>query len=118
MEAHPFHNLPRIQEVECTGTTLDADATVSSMILYDSRDHIIASVNTLTGECTTGGAFSSCVLHNRDTRKTRLRTLVMDLEHGQSRTYGCEVTSFRSGERARISTWSLTVRAGSKYEHA
>ena len=111
MESRPFHNLPRIQQVECSGTSLDADTTVSSMILYDSSETIIASVNTLTGECMTQASFSSCLLHKADTRRTRLRTLAMDLEEGESRTYGCEVTSLRSGERAKIITWSLTVRA-------
>ena len=128
LEARPFQGLPRVQEVECSGRPLEPGSSVSSMVLYDQRDQggerILASVNTLTGECTTGGAFSACLLHGGpagagglgrggagDSRLTRLRTLVLDLAPGDSRKYGCEVTSLRSGERSRISTWSLTVRA-------
>lgn len=105
-----------MQEVECSGEQLDSDTTVSSITLLDSTGNISASVNVQTGECLSSTSFSQCTLDRFDSRKTRLRMLAMDLKEGVTRDYFCEVTSLRSGQRAKILTWSLKVYGFSKWE--
>ncbi|KAL8563664.1 hypothetical protein ACOMHN_035398 [Nucella lapillus] len=67
-----FQGLGTIQELTCSGLALDADTTLSSMILFTADDdHILASANIVNKECTTTTVFTSCLLHDSDTRRTR-----------------------------------------------
>ena len=115
MYVKPFQGIPNIQELSCSGHALDADTTLSSMILFTADDDkILATANIVSKECSTTGVFTSCVLHETDTRQTQLRTLVMDLARDQTRRYGCEISSVRSGERAKTRSWFFEVTGGSK----
>ena len=103
-----FEGIPSIQEISCSGETLESDVTVFAMVMLEDSKQL-AQVNVMARECTTSGAFSSCVLHESNSRKTTLKTLVMDLGVTETRTYFCEVTFLRSGERSKSSTWKLEV---------
>ena len=88
-----------------------------SMVLYTiPQDKVLASVYTLKGECSTSdGNFASCVIDAADSKKTTIKALLTDLLEGEMRVYGCNVTSFRSGGRVKIITWSLVLRISGKH---
>lgn len=67
-----------------------------------------------TSECLTSDVFSSCLMNDQDSRQAKLRFLLTDLAPGQSRAYGCNVTSVHHGRQARINTWVLIVEISSK----
>lgn len=80
------------------------------MLLFTHRDdRILATVNIVTNECTTSAILSACVIFKQDTRKTKLKTLIMDLAPNHTRKYGCEISSVKSGDRARTDTWQYEV---------
>lgn len=111
-----FQESPGIQELVCSGEVLNADATVVSMVLFtEFDDDIIATVNIVKEECTTSNVFSSCVISNPETRRSKLRTLIMDLFDDDSRKYGCEISSIKSGERSKSDKWILEVTGYSKF---
>ncbi|XP_076457558.1 uncharacterized protein LOC143291542 [Babylonia areolata] len=131
MAVAPFQGIPNILEVSCSGEALEADSEVFVMALLQRRTKKmmtptssitttnknnnsstrIALVNVMSGECSTSGSFSSCRLFKGDSRRTLLRTLVMGLEPGETRTYSCQVTFLRSGDSSpRSSEWRLDVR--------
>lgn len=100
----------------CAGDNFKADDKLLSMTLFTmSDDKVVASVNLADKSCMTSGAFSSCTVDDRDLSKTRLRTLVPDLQEGETRPYGCNVTVFVAGGRINIKSWSVSVRRLSKY---
>lgn len=99
-----------IHEVVCSGETLDAGWDVLSMVLYECQGHkVLATVNLRSQECSTGDSFSSCFIDNRDTRNTRISSLITDLAGGESKEYGCNITSFKSGTRAYFLSWKTTI---------
>nr|KAG5701996.1 hypothetical protein BaRGS_015731 [Batillaria attramentaria] len=120
-----FRGLHNIQEVECSGEFLDPGTSVLSMSLYLVRnDTVLASVNVATGACLTAGYFSSCTIDAADSRgsfsscrideansrRTRLAALVVDLEYGEERVYGCNVSVVESGTRMVSFSWRVTVK--------
>ena len=111
MTVQDFRGFPSLQEVECFGGSLRAEVKVLSLKIFRSLDgSILAYANPLTNECITYLEFSSCVIDASDTRNTRVRILVSDLEQGQSRRYGCEIISFKSGQGTNTSVSYIVVR--------
>lgn len=117
MLSRDFLGIPSIQEVECWGGYLEAEVKVFSLTLFKMSDSTMLShVNPFTGECITSIEFSSCHVDSGNTRNSRLRILVTDLDEEDSKHYGCNVTSFKSvGETPRTVTWSLTVKRSSEF---
>ncbi|PVD27102.1 hypothetical protein C0Q70_12253 [Pomacea canaliculata] len=113
---HDYRNISSIHEVECWGGVLGDEVRVFSLVLFRSLDHsVLAYVNPLANECFTYGEFASCSIVSGDTRKSKLRTLVADLEEGEGREYGCNVTSFKSvAHLPTVVTWSVMVRRSMK----
>lgn len=109
---HDYRNISSIQEVECWGGVLGDEVRVFSLVLFRTLDlSVLAYVNPLANECFTYGEFASCSIVSGDTRKSRLRTLAADLEEGEGREYGCNVTSFKSvAHLPTVVTWSVMVR--------
>ena len=115
MKVQTFRGFPSLQEVECWAGHLEAEVKLLSLKLYNvADDTLLAYLNTLTNECMTFLEYSSCDIDTSDTRQSRLRVLVADLKEGESRTYGCKTSSFRSTEEAKTSTWSIVVRRNSE----
>lgn len=116
MVSRDFRGIPSIQEVECWGGYLEADAKVFSLTLFKISDNrILSNVNHLTNQCVTYGDFSSCTIDSGNTRNSRIRILVTDMAEEEARKYGCNVTSFKLvGEIPRAVTWSITVTRPSK----
>nr|KAG5702000.1 hypothetical protein BaRGS_015735 [Batillaria attramentaria] len=115
MSTRTFRGLPHILELQCTGQPLDSDTDLFSMTLYTlGNTSVVASVNLKTGECLTSSTFSSCVINERDSRKTQLKTLVIGLKQEERRGYGCNLTSLKSGAFGNIISWSFVVSGKGK----
>lgn len=111
-----FRGFPSIQEVECWGGTLEADVKLLSLKLFEAAsDSVVAYVNPLTSECLTFREFSSCLIDAIDTRKTKLRVLVSDLEEGHSREYGCVATRLKALDTHKV-TWKIAVQRRSMFD--
>lgn len=110
----PFMTSHTILEVECSGEGLPADTDLTSIALYSADDdvdhHVIASVNLVHDRCLCASGFAACHLDRGDSRRTRLRVLVQDLARGDSRVYGCDVSTFKPGERPQFVSWKLRVQ--------
>lgn len=114
-----FRNISSIQEMECSGDTLRPEISLLSLKTFRVADGTVtAYLNTLKHECITLTEYSSCVIDSGNTRRSRLRFLVHDLQEGESREYGCTANSFRSLEDTRTWTWTVTVRRNSEYDAA
>lgn len=110
-----FKGLHHVQELECSGEDLDSDTNVLLMTLFSfPSDKTIASANLGGDQCSTSAMFSSCVLDRANSRRTRIRTLLLDFRDGDVLKFGCNVTTARSGGRAYFISWSLTVKITSK----
>ena len=115
MTVRLFKGFPSLQEVECTTENLKAEVKVFSLKMFTGpQDSVLAHANPVTRECLTFRDFSSCKFDLSDTRKSRLKVLVSDLEEGESRRYGCTAASFGSLGETNSSHWSITVWRESK----
>ena len=116
MTARIFKGFPSLQEVECTAGSLKAEVNVFSLKLFTVPDNgLLAHANPVKDECVTFGEFSSCLIDTSNTRNSRLRVLVSDLEEGEDREYGCTVSTFGPLGEYDAATWSITVRRNSEY---
>ena len=116
MAVRNFKGFPSLQEVECWGRKVEPEAKLLSLRMYTTSDgSVLAYVNILTLECLTFSEFSSCVLNSTDSHQSRLRVLVSDLEAGQSRDYGCEVSTLKSLEGAKTTLWTISVTRERKW---
>ncbi|KAK7490325.1 hypothetical protein BaRGS_00018486, partial [Batillaria attramentaria] len=105
-----FQGFPDITQVECSGETLPADHDLFSIALYQVSDNrVLAFVNLRKRECSTSHSYVACHIDDADSRKSKLRALVADLNEGESRAYGCNLTSLGSGGQAKLISWSLVV---------
>ena len=75
----------------------------------------MAYVNLKDSECSTSSVYSACVIDTKDSRKTRLITLLLDWQHEEEvKEFGCDVTGFISGLEVYAVTWKLKVKRISK----
>ena len=117
MRVRSFHNLPKVQEVECSGSVLDPGVNILSMALYSSADNqVLASANLKDNECSTSTMFASCHISNRNARHTAVRVLVLGLGTNEWRKFTCEVNSLKSDGRSQIIVWSLRIQGSRKSE--
>ncbi|KAK7490292.1 hypothetical protein BaRGS_00018453 [Batillaria attramentaria] len=112
MDVRQFQGVPNILEVTCSGDFLEPQAEVIMMSLY-TADEELASVNAHR-ECFTHTGFSSCLIDRRHSKKTKLRTLVMDLPAGGAREYGCSMTVVKSGRDVEVISRTVLARRESK----
>ena len=115
MAVRQFKNIPSLLEVECSGGTLQPETSLLSLKTYSLPDHTATGyLNTLKEECLTLQEYSSCVLDPVDTRRSRVRFLVADLQEGEGRRYGCDAISFKSLGDTTTWTWTVDVRRNSE----
>jgi hypothetical protein len=74
---------------------------------------ILAVANLKQGSCTTSKAFVSCRLDRGDARRSSVRALLSDLDEGEMREYGCNLTSLDTMGQTRVVTWSVVVSRSS-----
>lgn len=116
MTAQQFRELSSIQEVECSGLSLDSDADLLSMTFFTSKDkRVLGYVNFGKRECSTSEVFVLCEMDNKDSRRTRLKALVSDLEAGETREFGCNVTSLKTGGWTKTFSWTVSVNSSREY---
>lgn len=118
LSSESFQGEPSILELQCTGDRLPANTDVLSMVLYEPRHHsnkIIAYVNVGKRECSTSESFVSCETDISGSRSVKLKTLILDLNEGLSRSYGCNVSVLETGGNLQIISWSAVVHRVSKY---
>ncbi|XP_076457322.1 uncharacterized protein LOC143291366 [Babylonia areolata] len=111
LQTSVFEQHPLIQQVTCSGDTLDSSAALLTMTLYSPsnvRSNVIATISVVKTKCTTSATFSSCHLDLRDSRASRLRTLVTGLKIGERRSFGCTV-GYEIGGWPKTVTWSVTL---------
>ena len=105
-----FLGFPSLKEVECSGGSIKAEVDLLSLTLYKTTDNtILAILNTYKSTCKTFSEFSSCDLIVGDSKKSVVRTLVADLEEGETTTLGCNVTTFLEIGHAPKYSWSIPV---------
>ena len=110
-----FQGFQDIQEVACTGAALPSDHNLLSMSLYRTdTEQVYAYANMASRECSTSENFVACDLDKANGKSSVLKALVVDLAEGQSRVYGCNLTSLMSGGRVASTSWSLVVTRPSK----
>lgn len=116
MTVQIFKSFPSILEVECWGGYLAAEVKLISLRLFRVSDHSLnAFVNPLTSECKTYEEFSSCVIDPVDSRRSKVRVLVADLDEEERREYGCTATSFGPLGDTHTEKWFLNISRPSKY---
>lgn len=115
MKVRYFKGFQTLQEIECSAEYLKTEVKILSIKMFTVPGNIVlAHANPMTNECLTFKEFSSCNIDTGDTRKSRLRVLVSDLDEGESRRYGCKATSFGSLGDTDTSTWHVTVNRKSE----
>ena len=115
MTSRDFRGISSIQEVECSGGSLNSDVKLISLQLFELPDStVLASLNVYTNNCMTFSDYSSCTVHPADTHKSKLRILVHDLEEGESREYGCTANTVNPLGNVIFRNWKLLVRRHSK----
>ena len=115
MTSREFRGIASIQEVECSGASLNSDVKVISLQLFQLPDStVLASLNVYTNNCMTFTDYSSCTIHPEDTHKSKLRILVHDLEEGESREYGCTANTVTPLGNVVFQNWKLLLRKNSK----
>lgn len=112
MYLRSFRGINSLLEVVCSPRVLSSSQPIFAMTLYTAADNrVLAYVNLKDNECSTSESYSACNIDKLDSHKTRLVTLVDDLDRGQTRSYGCNITSLRHGQN-HVITWSLEVAVG------
>ena len=95
--------------MECSGRTLGPQVVLFSLTLYAIEDDVVlASVTLNKKECGTSSSFSACFVDDVNQFNTRLKTLVVDLEEGEHRMYGCNVSMNIAG-RPEIIHWAIAA---------
>lgn len=116
MKVKSFQGVHDIQEVECSGHLLAPYTEVLMMSIFESSSgKELAFVNVGKRECLTYGMFSSCLIDDRNSQKTILKTLVLSAPEGTSRWYGCNLTAIKSGRDVSVIRWSIDARRQSEY---
>ena len=117
LKTSAFERHPTVLQVMCSAETLDSSSVLLTMTLYSpshEKENVIASVSVVKNKCTTSTSFSSCLLDEHDSRKSKLVTLVTDLGVGESRSYGCTVGYETNGWTNTI-TWSTVLRRNRRF---
>ena len=131
MATETFQGMPSILTLSCSGRVLPPDTKLMALVLFtvnrhnhhnhrsrgddDDDNNIVASMDLIDGECYTSDSFSSCDIKKRDSKGSAVKTLVMGLHEDESRRFGCEVTSRRTGGRTQVYSWFLDVRKNREY---
>ena len=99
--------------MECTGSKLTSDLDVLTLTLFTIPNNtILAYVNLKNNDCSTSSSYSACVIDHGESKKSRLLTLVMDMEEGETLSFGCNVSTFRSGIIGSVS-WTISLTLNS-----
>ena len=114
LTAVPFRNLPSVMEIICSGDVIPSNFDVMSLSLFKKRNNaVLCFVNIAKEECSTSGAFASCVISKQNSRSTEARSLLIGLKVGEVVVFGCNVTTVSKNLVNTIS-WTLEVKGKSE----
>ena len=110
-----FKGFPSLKEVECTGASIESGVDLLSLTLFKTAESkVLAILNTIKSTCKTFSEFSSCFINIGEPRKSVLRTLITDLQEGETVVLGCNVTTFVEIGHAPRHSWTIPVYRRSK----
>ena len=116
MQVRDFQGVQSIQEIECSGSGLDPTFDLLSMSLFTARDDkTIAFVNFAKKECSAYVGFSACFVMETDSHTTHVKSLILDLNPGQRRRYGCNLTAATKEGKTVTVQWFLNVLGKGEY---
>ena len=94
---------------------MDPEVKLLSLQIHRlSDDKELSSLNVFSNSCVTAVDYSSCVIDTRDSHRSRLRTLVYDLDEGESREYRCTVYTVTPRGKPDTFDWTVVVSRSSK----
>ena len=125
-----FHGFSSLKEIECSGSTLPNEVNYLSLKLFKSyqrnskssafsnkiKNVTLTSLVTSENVCHTYAEFASCFIDDSDRRNSVLKTLVSDLDEGETITIGCAVNAvFKVGQQIMFEeTWTIDVHRKSE----
>lgn len=94
---------------------MDPEVKLLSLQIHRlSDDKELSSLNVFSNSCVTAVDYSSCVIDTSDSHRSRLRTLVYDLDEGESREYRCTVYTVTPRGKPNTFDWTVVVSRSSK----
>ena len=119
MTSRDFRGIPSIQEVECSGGSLNSDVKLISLQMFKLPETtVLASLNVYTNNCMAFSEFSSCMIRPAEIHKSHLRILVHDLEEGEIREYGCTANTINPLGNSLYKNWKIVLKRNSKSMHS
>jgi hypothetical protein len=110
MTSRNFRGFHSIQEVECSGVTLDPTVKLISLKLVKlPESDVLGSLNVIGNTCLTYGDYSSCIVYPDESHRSKLRVLVHDLSEGESREFGCTANTVNTAGDVIFENWKLLV---------
>lgn len=110
MHVRQFQAIPSIVELVCSGLSLPVDADLLSIVLYEKTPPaVLASLNLKTRECSTSNIFSSCVIDEKNSHLSKISILILGVASHETQEFGCDVTTYKPGDRPKIVSWSFNV---------
>ena len=101
-------------EVKCSGEALDSNSDLLTLRLYTTPDNeMLASVNLRKFKCMSSSTFASCYVNERDSQRTSLSVLVVDLKEDEMRSFGC-TAGYEADGWIESKSWTLAVRRNSE----
>lgn len=105
-----FYGIDDVYEVICTGHELPPGTDLLTLVLHTKKDdRVLAYFNMAKRECSTSENFVACEIDAEDSKRSRLKALIVDLKVGESRAFGCNVSAFGSGGRLQVLSWTLVL---------
>ena len=110
MAVRLFQGHEGIYEVECSSSVLDSNTNLRDIVLYSvANNEALASLDVKSKQCFTRVGYVSCLFDRFWSSRTVLRALVVDLQFGESRLFGCNLTSSPSGSVINTVSWRIVV---------
>ena len=115
MKVQTFKNISQIQEVSCSGASLNTPIDFLSLTLFQvSSNKEISTLRTAQNTCHIFRNYSSCRIDTGDIKNSVLKMLVSDLKGGEWIVIGCNVTSVPRRGSPQVFAWTAKVEVKSK----
>ena len=118
MSTRDFNGIPSLQEVECSGQNLsqNVERLISISLFSVLTDKMFVYLDAYDKSCKTFENYSSCDVHDSDTKLSSVKTLITDLIAGENMEIGCNVSTFEGMRHYKKYSWSVLVVRTSKTE--
>jgi hypothetical protein len=111
-----FQGISMLKEVECSGATLpqEVELLTSLTLFRPSDNNVYVYLNSYKQECKTFHDYSSCSFVESDSKKSSVRTLLVDLREGETVLVSCNVSTLQGFGHSPKITWTVSVHRESK----